>query len=125
MDTADLTEDNTAAVTAAATALLLAHHPAATFDTTGAVATPGFLCSPGWPGSAQARVSHRAPFPRADNDRTFAGNAAEEFVLVAAYADLLREDGWTVREVTTTRPGLLVSKPSGLSGADSALPTTP
>ncbi|WP_019061515.1 hypothetical protein [Streptomyces prunicolor] len=125
MDTTDLTEDKTAAVAAAATALLLAHHPAATFDTTGAVATAGFLCSPGWPGSEQARVSHRAQFPRADNDRTFSGNAAEEFVLVVTYADLLREDGWTVREVTTTRPGLLVSKPSELTGAESTLPRTP
>ncbi|EGX59188.1 MULTISPECIES: hypothetical protein [Streptomyces] len=114
METADLTEDETAAVAAAATALLLAHHPAATFDATGAVATAGFLCLPGAPGTEQARVGHRAPFPRADNDRTFAGNAAEEFVLVAAYADLLREDGWMVREVTTTRPGLLISKPSAL-----------
>lgn len=124
MDTADLTEDRTAAVAAAATALLLAHHPAAKFDTTGAVAAAGFVCLPGAPGSGQARVGHRAPFPRADNDRTFAGDAAEEFVLVAAYADLLRENGWTVREVTTTRPGLLVFKPSVLTGVDSTLPMT-
>ncbi|MEV7887478.1 hypothetical protein ACWD3I_25835 [Streptomyces sp. NPDC002817] len=107
---ADLIDDATEAVTTAATTLLLAHHPAAKFDATGAVATAGFLSAPGVPGSAQARVAHRAPFPSALNGRTFADNAAEEFVAVAAYADLLREHGWTVTEVWTTRPGLLVSK---------------
>ncbi|MEU6184012.1 hypothetical protein [Streptomyces coeruleorubidus] len=94
---------------AAVTALLLTRHPAATFDTTGAVATAGFLCTPGVPGSAQARVSHRSPFPSAANGLSFAAAAAEEYVLVAAYADLLAAHGWTVTDRTTNRPRLLVS----------------
>ncbi|MGW0604146.1 hypothetical protein [Streptomyces sp. NPDC002640] len=98
-------------VTTAVTTLLLAHHPKAKFDATGAVVTAGFLCSPGAPGSAQARVSHRTPFPSSANGLSFEGVAAEEYVLVAAYADLLREHGWTVIDRTTNRPRLLVSKP--------------
>ncbi|WP_229914031.1 hypothetical protein [Streptomyces capitiformicae] len=103
-------------MTAAVTALLLTRHPTATFDTTGAVATAGFLCSPGAPGSAQTRVCHRAPFPSVFNGRSFTDIEAEEYVLVAAYADLLRDDGWTVTELPPDRPGLLVSKNTFAAG---------
>ncbi|WP_432156072.1 hypothetical protein [Streptomyces sp. bgisy153] len=58
------------------------------------------------------RVGHRTPFPIAGNGHTFAGNAAEECVLVAVYADLLRAHDWTVSDPTTNRPRLLVSEPS-------------
>ncbi|MGR3935214.1 hypothetical protein [Streptomyces sp. BRA346] len=112
MDPTDPSEDETAAVTA----LLLTRHLPATFDTTGAVATAGFLCSPGAPGSAQTRVCHRAPFPSAFNGRSFADVEAEEHVLVATYADLLRKDGWTVTERPSGRPGLLVSKNTVVAG---------
>ncbi len=110
MDTTDPSEDETAAVTAAVTAILLTHHPAATFDATGAVATAGFLCSDGAPGSAQTRVGHHAPFPSVFNGQSFADVEAEEYVLVAAYADLLREHGCTVTEPAPERASLLVSK---------------
>ncbi|MFD9453466.1 AAA family ATPase [Streptomyces sp. NPDC059985] len=99
------------ALTAAARALLLAFHPAARFDATGKVAVAGFLCSPGAPGHGQVRVSHRTPFPSVLNGLTFADAEAEEYVLVSAYADLLREHGWSVRELGSTRPGLLLSPP--------------
>lgn len=56
------------------------------------------------------------PFPDAFNNYSFAHVAAEEYVFVAAYADLLRAEGWMVREVTTTRPKLLVSQPAALPG---------
>lgn len=112
MDTTDPFKDETAAVAA----LLLTCHPAATFDTTGAVATAGFLCSPGAPGTGQTRVCHRAPFPSVFNGRSFAEVEAEEHVLVATYADLLRDHGWTVTEPAPERPGLLVSKNTVVAG---------
>ncbi|MEX2985636.1 hypothetical protein [Streptomyces sp. C36] len=106
-----LSPDLTEAVTAAARALLLTRRPAAQLDATGRVATAEFLCSPGAPGSAQARVSHRTQFPGVLTGLSFADAAAEEHVLVSAYADLLREHGWSVREPRIQRPGLLVSPP--------------
>ncbi|MFB6840254.1 hypothetical protein [Streptomyces sp. NPDC056361] len=98
-------------MTSAARALLLTRHPAATFDATGKVATAGFLCSSGLPGAAQVRVSHRTVFPSVLNGLSFADAAAEEYVLVSAYADLLREHGWSVRELRGNRPHLLLSAP--------------
>ncbi|WP_331718756.1 hypothetical protein [Streptomyces sp. NBC_00212] len=110
--TATSTPDPDDAVTAAVRSLLLTRHPAARLDATGKVATAGFLCSPGAPGSAQARVSHRTQFPgSALTGLSFADAAAEEHVLVSAYADLLREHGWSVRELRTDRPRLLISSP--------------
>ncbi|MEV7197982.1 hypothetical protein AB0N81_40240 [Streptomyces sp. NPDC093510] len=107
------------AVTLAATALLLQRYPAAQFDEYSRVLTAGFLCSPGWPGRGQVRVGHHVPFPDAINGYSFADVAAEEHVFVAAYADLLRADGWTVREVMTTRPKLLVSQLAVIPGRTS------
>lgn len=100
--------------TAAAAELLLTRHPAAQFDTYSRVTTAGFLCAPGWPGRRQVRIAHRTLFPDAVNGLTFADAAAEEHVLVAVYADLLRAHGWTVKEIMTTRPGLLASQPAPL-----------
>lgn len=100
------------AMTAAARALLLTRHPAATFDATGKVSAAGFLCSSGLPGTAQVRVSHRIAFPGSSlNGASFADAASEEYVLVSAYADLLREHGWSVRELPTDRHRLLLSAP--------------
>ncbi|RNF99180.1 hypothetical protein [Streptomyces botrytidirepellens] len=109
MNTTNPSQDETAAVTA----LLLTRHPSATFDTTGAVATAGLLCSPGTPDSAQTRVCHRAPFPSVFNGRPFADVEAEEHVLAATYADLLRE---AVTERPSGCPGLLVSKNTIVAG---------
>lgn len=99
--------------TTAVAELLRMRHPEAQLDAAGGVTAAGFLCSPGAPGSGQVRVGHRAPFPTATTGGTFADNAAEEFVLVSAYADLLREHGWIVRELGTDRPRLLVSRLGG------------
>lgn len=56
-------------------------------------------------------MSHRTQFPGVLTGLSFADAAAEEHVLVSAYADLLREHGWSVRELRTDRPRLLVSPP--------------
>ncbi|MFF6903317.1 hypothetical protein [Streptomyces hydrogenans] len=106
-----LITDPDEAMTTAARALLLSCHPAATFDATGKVSTAGFLCSSGLPGAAQVRVSHHTAFPSTVNGLSFADAVAEEYVLVSAYADLLREHGWSVRELPTDRPRLLLSAP--------------
>jgi 8-oxo-dGTP diphosphatase len=92
--------------------LSAAHFPLARFDDTGKVATAGFLHSPGLPGSGTVRVGHRCPFPSALNDWTFPEIAEEERARVADYAELLRECGWTVKDLTVEpgRPRLLVSK---------------
>ncbi|MFZ3476041.1 hypothetical protein ACODT4_44430 [Streptomyces sp. 2.9] len=106
------TPDPDEVVTAAARSLLRTQHPAAQFDATGKVATGGFLCSPGAPGHVQVRVSHRTPFPSVLNGISFHDAAAEEHFFVSAYADLLREHGWSVRELgSSNRPGLLLSTP--------------
>jgi hypothetical protein len=105
------TEADDAATTAART-LLLTRYPAARFDATGKVAVAGFLCSPGAPGAARIRVSHRTLFPgSALTGLSFADAAAEEHLLVSAYADLLRENGWQVEELPGNRARLLVSAP--------------
>ncbi|MDJ0346826.1 hypothetical protein QMK19_38595 [Streptomyces sp. H10-C2] len=95
---------------AAVTGVLLAYHPTAQRDASRAVVTSGFVCSPGAPGSGAVRVGHRCPFPTVLNGRDFPEVAAEEFVFTSAYADLLRNHGWTVRDVSTTRPCLLVAR---------------
>ncbi|GGX51581.1 hypothetical protein GCM10010341_86360 [Streptomyces noursei] len=98
-------------VVAAVTAVLAEHHPAAVLDETGAVSRPGFLVAPGAPGQRRARVQHRTLFPSALSGVSFADAAAEEFVFVEVYADLLRAYGCEVRYRPTTRPNLLVSPP--------------
>ncbi|MEJ8654703.1 hypothetical protein WKI65_43395 [Streptomyces sp. MS1.AVA.3] len=99
-------------VVARAVAVLAEHHPAAVFDpVNGGVSRPGFLVAPGAPGQGRARVQHRTLFPSALSGVSFADAAAEEFVLVDAYADLLRACGWEVQYRSTTRPNLLVSPP--------------
>ncbi|GAB2717830.1 hypothetical protein [Kitasatospora kifunensis] len=119
----DQYEDETAAVAA----LLRLHHPAAQLDVNGRVVTAGFLCAPGAPDSGTVRVGHRVAFPSTLNGHTFEGNAAEEFVLVGAYADLLRTGGWTVRELRGDRPRLLARRPRPGAGGQSlpAEVTTP
>ncbi|MFJ3365834.1 hypothetical protein [Streptomyces anthocyanicus] len=110
--TATRMPDPDEAVTAAVRALLLTRHPAAQLDAAGKVATAGFLCSPGAPGSAKARVSHRTRFPGVLTGLSSADAAAEEHLLVSAYADLLRGRGWSVRELRGDRPRLLLSSPA-------------
>ncbi|MFI8932367.1 hypothetical protein ACIG3E_32470 [Streptomyces sp. NPDC053474] len=95
-------------VVADAVAVLAEHHPAAVFSEAGAVVRPGFLVAPGAPGQGRARVQHRTLFPSALSGVSFDDAAAEEFVAVEAYADLLRAGGWEVRYRPTTRPNLLV-----------------
>ncbi|MFD5417531.1 hypothetical protein ACFWJT_05820 [Streptomyces sp. NPDC127069] len=51
-------------------------------------------------------MSHRAPFPAMLDRATFDGATAEEHVLVSAYADLLRDHGWSVRELPGQRARL-------------------
>lgn len=99
-------------VVAKAVAVLAEHHPAAVLDDSGAVSRPGFLVGPGAPGQGRARVQHRTLFPSALSGLSFADAAAEEFVAVEAYADLLRACGWEVRYRPTTRPNLLLSPPA-------------
>ncbi|WP_331731395.1 hypothetical protein [Kitasatospora sp. NBC_01300] len=103
--------DRDEAVSNAARDLLLTRYRAAQFDATRRVSTAGFLCSPGAPGSGKVRVCHRTRFPSVLNGLTFADAAAEEYVLVSAYADLLRANGWSVRE-RQGRSALLVSTPA-------------
>ncbi|MFD5615848.1 hypothetical protein [Kitasatospora sp. NPDC127060] len=101
------------AVSSAARALLLTRHPEAKFDATRLVSVAGFLSGPGAPGSAQVRVCHRTRFPGVLSGLTFGDAAAEEHVLVSAYADLLRAHGWSVREIRfNKRPSLLASTPA-------------
>ncbi|WP_327359762.1 hypothetical protein [Streptomyces sp. NBC_01304] len=100
-------------VVAQVVAVLSEHHPAAQLDVNGGVSRPGYLVAAGAPGRGQARVQHRTLFPGATSGVSFADAAAEEFVLVEAYADLLRAEGWAVRYRPTTRPNLLVSPPPG------------
>lgn len=95
---------------AAAYEVLVVHHPQVRRDASGAVATAGFFCVPGVPGSGAVRVGHRCPLPSVASGRTFREVAAEEFVYTSTYGDLLRDAGWTVRDVTTTRPCLLAHR---------------
>ncbi len=100
-------------VVRSAIAVLAEHHSAAAFDETGRVSRPGFLVAAGAPGQERVRVQHRTLFPSALSGLSFADAAAEEFVLVETYADLLRAHGWEVRYRSTTRPNLLASPPGG------------
>ncbi|MFJ1757369.1 hypothetical protein [Kitasatospora sp. NPDC088134] len=112
------------AVAGAARDLLLTRYPAAQFDATGRVSVTGFVYAPGAPGDGKARIGHRTPFPSPLNGISFADAAAEEYVLVSAYADLLRARGWSVRELKTTRPALLASPPACPDCSGPTLPIT-
>ncbi|MEY9842513.1 hypothetical protein [Streptacidiphilus sp. EB103A] len=92
--------------------VLAEHHRAAVLDATGLVASAGFLTSEGAPGSRTVRVGHRCLFPGSPGAMTFAEVAQEESDRVAAYGQLLREAGWTVRSTTCTRPRLLAHRSS-------------
>ena len=116
--------DPTDAVADAARTLLVTRHPAARIDVTGTVSGAGFLCSPGAPGSGRARVGHRTQFPGVLTGLSFADAAAEEHVMVSAYADLLQAHGWSVRELQHTRPALLVSTPACPGCSAPTLPLT-
>lgn len=114
-------EATDAEVTARASAVLAEKYAAAVFDETGKVARPGFLVAPGAPGAGRARVQHRTLFPSDErSELSFADAAAEEFVLVEAYADLLGAAGWEVQCRPATRPNLLVAPPTAHRGEDIA-----
>ncbi|WP_331750923.1 hypothetical protein OG215_36940 (plasmid) [Streptomyces globisporus] len=108
-------------VAARAGAVLAEKHAAAVFDETEKVARPGFLVAPGASGAGRARVQHRTLFPSDERSTlSFADAAAEEFLLVEAYADLLRAAGWEVQYRSATRPNLLVAPPTARRGENSA-----
>ncbi|MFG2844223.1 hypothetical protein ACGF12_13775 [Kitasatospora sp. NPDC048296] len=110
-------------VSSAARALLLTRHSEAKFDAARLVSVAGFVCGPGAPGRAQVRVCHRTRFPGVLSGLTFADAAAEEHVLVSAYADLLRAHGWSVREIRfNKRLSLLTSTPACPQCAGPTLP---
>ncbi|MDH6129407.1 zf-TFIIB domain-containing protein [Kitasatospora sp. GP82] len=113
------------AVAGAVRAVLLTRYPEAQHDPAGMVATAGFSSGPGAPGRAQARVVHHTRFPGVLSGLTFADAEAEVHVFASAYADLLRQLGWSVREIHyNQRLSLLVSSPACPECSGPTLPLT-